>query len=243
MSKESRGFYNRFKNAMLYKKPIFRLMGDRALLVELGDEISPAVNQKLRELFVCLEQQAIEGLVELVAGYCSLLVICDPITISVKNLENQIAETLKLLDMYPLPTPKTVEIPVVYGQEYGPDLEWVAEFHKITPQEVIRLHTQPTYRVYMIGFTPGFPYLGEVPDALAIPRRETPRTHVSRGSVAIAQKQTGIYPVESPGGWQIIGRTPMGLFHPQKQPPSLLEMGDLVKFYAISSEKMVKWRH
>ncbi len=227
---------------MLYEKPLYRLMGDRSVLVELGDEISPAVNQKVREIFVGLDQQAIDGILELVPGYRSLLVVYNPLRIDLKELKKQIDETLGQLDTSQLPTFKTVEIPVVYGEEYGPDLDWVAEFQKITPAEVIELHTQPIYRVYMIGFMPGYTYLGEVPDALVTPRRETPRTHVPRGSVGIAQKQTGIYPVESPGGWQIIGQTPVGLFDPQQNPPSLLEMGDQVKFYAISKKDMLKWQ-
>jgi KipI family sensor histidine kinase inhibitor len=227
---------------MLYDKPLYRLMGDRSVLVELGDEISPAVNQKVCEIFVGLDQQAIDGILELVPGYRSLLVVYNPLRIDLKELKRQIDETLGQLDTSQLPTPKTVEIPVVYGEEYGPDLDWVAEFQKITPEEVIQLHTQPIYRVYMIGFMPGYTYLGEVPDALVTPRRETPRTHVPRGSVGIAQKQTGIYPVESPGGWQIIGQTPVGLFDPQQNPPSLLEMGDQVKFYAISKKDMLKWQ-
>jgi KipI family sensor histidine kinase inhibitor len=216
-------------------------MGDRALLVELGDEISPSVNQMVRQLFAGLDQRALKGLVELVPSYRSLMVIYDPIKISLTDIQHQISETFLHLDASRLPAPKTLEIPVVYGDPYGPDLTWVAEYHNISPQEVIRLHTLPTYRVYMIGFTPGYPYLGEVPDALSTPRRETPRTLVPRGSVGIAQKQTGIYPVESPGGWQIIGRTPMSLFNPQNLPPSRLEMGDRVQFYPISKEEMATW--
>jgi KipI family sensor histidine kinase inhibitor len=227
---------------MHYDTPRYRLMGDRSVLVELGDEISPRVNQNVRELFVGLDHQMIDGILELVPGYRSLLVVFNPLEIELENLKIKIDETARHMGTSELPPPKTIEIPVVYGDEYGPDLEWVAEFQKITTEEVIRLHSEPLYRVYMIGFMPGYPYLGEVPDALVTPRRETPRTHVPRGSVAIAQKQTGIYPVESPGGWQIIGRTPVGLFDPDQKQPSLLEMGDQVKFYAISREDMQKWQ-
>ena len=227
---------------MLYEKPRYRLMGDRSVLVELGDDISPAVNQKVRELFVGLDQQPIAGILELVPGYRSLLVVYNPLRINIEKLQNTIEETFGQLDNSQLPAPRTVEIPVVYGEKYGPDLEWVAEFQKITPGEVIRLHTRPIYQVYMIGFMPGYPYLGEVPDTLVTPRRKTPRTHVPKGSVAIAQKQTGIYPVESPGGWQIIGRTPINLFDPQQKSPSLLGMGDQIKFYAISKKDMLKWQ-
>ncbi len=124
-------------------------------------------------------------------------------------------------------------MPVFYGGEYGPDLEGVAGHLGISTDEVIRLHTETMYRVYMIGFTPGYPYMGELPAALAVPRRSTPRTRVPKGSVGIAQRQTGIYSVESPGGWQIIGWTPIELFDPTRQLPSLLEMGDRVKFEAV----------
>jgi inhibitor of KinA len=112
-------------------------------------------------------------------------------------------------------------------------LEWVAGHLGISTEEVIRLHTETVYRVYMIGFTPGYPYMGELPAALAVPRRSTPRTRVPKGSVGMAQRQTGIYPVESPGGWQIIGWTPIELFDPKRQIPSLLEMGDRVKFESV----------
>ena len=160
--------------------------------------------------------------------------IYDPLIISLADLKRKIRDTYQNLDQAELPDPRTIEIPVVYGGDRGPDLESVAQYHRLTPQAVIDYHTRPTYRVYMIGFTPGYPYLGEVPDAIATPRRETPRILVPRGSVGIAQKQTGIYSVDSPGGWQIIGWTPVNLFDPQGQPPSLLMMGDRVRFKAIS---------
>jgi len=141
-----------------------------------------------------------------------------------------------------IPEPKTLEIPVVYGGEYGPDMEWVSQYHNISVDEVIQLHTGTTYQVYMIGFMPGFPYLGELPEGLATPRRETPRTVIPQGSVAIAQRQTGIYPVESPGGWQILGRTPLKLFNPLHSPPTLLEMGDLVRFFSIGEKEFKQWQ-
>jgi KipI family sensor histidine kinase inhibitor len=227
---------------MLYDKPISRLMGDRAVVFELGDEISPVVNQKVRELFVGFDRAAIKGIVELVPGYRSLLVIYNPLKNNPQELESLAGAILNDEGASQLPAPKTVEIPVVYGEEYGPDLKWVARYHKISPQAVIRLHTQPVYQVYMIGFTPGYPYLGELPDALSTPRRKTPRILVPRGSVGIAQKQTGIYPVASPGGWQIIGRTPVGLFDPLNQPPALLSMGDFVRFFPISKDEMITWQ-
>ena len=227
---------------MLYDKPNFRIMGDRSLLIELGDEISPAVNQSVQELFTGLDIQKPEGILELVPGYRSLLVIFDPLLLSPASLKNIILETINNLDPALLPEPQTVKIPVVYGEDYGPDLADVARYHHLTPDEVIHYHTQPTYRVYMIGFTPGYPYLGELPDAIVTPRRKTPRTRVPRGSVGIAQKQSGIYSVDSPGGWQIIGWTPIHLFDPLRDPPSLLVMGDRVQFFTITAQEADQWQ-
>lgn len=227
---------------MRYNQPKFRPMGDRSLLVELGDEISPTINQSVQELFVGLDLQPPLGILELVPSYRSLLVIYDPAVLSVADLKQIVVDTHDNLDRSQLPPPQTLKIPVVYGDDYGPDLLEVAQYHHLTPEAVIGYHTQPTYRVYMIGFTPGYPYLGELPDAIATPRRNTPRTRVPRGSVGIAQKQSGIYPVDSPGGWQIIGWTPVRLFDPGKNPPSLLVMGDRVQFYSISAQEADQWQ-
>ena len=227
---------------MLYSEPKIRIMGDRAVLVELGDGISPRINQKVRALYSGLSAHGIKGIRDLVPSYRSVMVVYDPLVIALNSLKSQLNEIWKTMDDARLPEPRTVEIPVVYGDQYGPDLEWIANYHHMTPQEVIRLHTQPLYQVYMIGFMPGYPYLGEVPDEIVTPRRKTPRTHVPAGSVGIAQKQTGIYPVASPGGWQIIGRTPVRLFDPQGQPPCFIEMGDRVKFFDITEQELQEWR-
>ncbi|MBW2039574.1 MAG: 5-oxoprolinase subunit PxpB [Deltaproteobacteria bacterium] len=226
---------------MSYQNPRYRIMGDRALILELGDEISPEVNRRVRELVLTLEENPLEGLVEIVPTYRSLLIIYDPLKIGLAALQHRIEEFQKKIEGIPIPEPKTVDIPVVYGGEYGPDLEWVSQYHKISREEIIRLHSGSTYQVYMIGFTPGFPYMGELPQRLATPRRETPRTVIPAGSVAIAQRQTGIYPVESPGGWQIIGRTPLKLFDSTQSPPTLLEMGDRVRFSPIEDEEFEHW--
>mgnify|MGYP001827865392 FL=1 len=227
---------------MLFDSPIFRPMGDRSLLVELGDDISPSVNQRVQELFTALDLRAVDGVRDLVPSYRSLLAVYDPLGISPAELKRTIRNTYQNLDQTELPAPRTIDIPIVYGGEQGPDLETVAQYHHITPQAVIDYHTRPTYRVYMIGFTPGYPYLGEVPEAIATPRRNTPRILVPRGSVGIAKQQTGIYSVDSPGGWQIIGWTPVNLFDPQAQPPSLLMMGDRVRFQAISLQEASQWQ-
>jgi len=223
--------------------PRYCHMGDRALLVELGDQIGLEVNRRVRGLFVTLKDLSPDGIVEIIPGYCSLLLIIDPLGTTLTRLRETLGSILETLDNSRIPEPGSMEVPVVYGGEYGPDLKWVADYHGITPEEVVRLHTAHTYQVYMIGFMPGFPYMGELPKELITPRRETPRTSVPRGSVALAQAQTGIYPSQSPGGWQIIGRTPLTLFDPENRPPSLLEMGDRVRFFAITEEEMIRWQN
>lgn len=226
---------------MPYQNLRYRIMGDRALIVELGDEISTEVNLRVRELTFALEENPLDGLVEIVPTYRSILIIYDPLKVGLTALKQKIKNVQKEIDRIQIPEPKTIDIPVAYGGIYGPDLEWVAQYHKIDSQQVIHLHSKSTYQVYMIGFTPGFPYMGELPELLITPRRETPRTVIPAGSVAIAQRQTGIYPVESPGGWQIIGRTPLQLFDPTQSPPTLLEIGDQVKFFPIGDEEFEHW--
>ncbi|HSO63351.1 MAG TPA: 5-oxoprolinase subunit PxpB [Desulfobacterales bacterium] len=218
---------------MLYAAPVFRPMGDRSLLVELGGKISPDVNRRVQELMLQLEQARLPGVREFAPGYRSLLVVFDPLTLSISELKARITDVAARPGSGGLPPAKLFTVPVFYGGEYGPDLEEVAGHLGLSTGEVIRLHTETIYRVYMIGFTPGYPYMGELPAALAVPRRSTPRTRVPKGSVGIAQRQTGIYSVESPGGWQIIGWTPIELFDPTRRLPSLLEMGDSVKFEAV----------
>jgi KipI family sensor histidine kinase inhibitor len=208
-------------------------MGDRSLLVELGEKIAPDVNRRVQELMLQLQQARMPGVREFAPGYRSLLVVFDPLALSPSELKARITDVAGRPGSAGLPQAKLLTVPVFYGGDYGPDLEGVAGHLGISTDEVIRLHTETIYRVYMIGFTPGYPYMGELPAALAVPRRSTPRTRVPKGSVGIAQRQTGIYSVESPGGWQIIGWTPIELFDPTRQLPSLLEMGDQVKFEAV----------
>jgi KipI family sensor histidine kinase inhibitor len=208
-------------------------MGDRSLLVEIGEKISADVNRRVQELMLRLQQANLPGVRELAPSYRSLLVVFDPLTIAPEKLKAAITDVAARPGGSELPQAKLITVPVFYGGDYGPDLEWVAGHLGISTEEVIWLHTETVYRVYMIGFTPGYPYMGELPAALAVPRRSTPRTRVPKGSVGMAQRQTGIYPVESPGGWQIIGWTPIELFDPKRQMPSLLEMGDRVKFESV----------
>jgi len=221
----------------LYGKTLYLLMGDRGLLLEFGDKISHEVNEKVRRMALAIQAEEIKGIIETVPTYRSLLIIYNPILLRIGDLKKSLQQIEEGLQQMPLPEPKLTRIPVVYGAAFGPDLEFVAEYLRISHQEVIRLHCSKPYFIYMIGFMPGFPYMGELPETLITPRLKTPRLSVPKGSVAIAQKQTGIYSMESPGGWQIIGRTPVELFDPEKDPPALLRMGDRVEFYPISEEE------
>jgi KipI family sensor histidine kinase inhibitor len=225
----------------LYPKAISYLMGDRGLLLEFGDGISSEINEKVRRMALAVQAEAMEGIVETVPTYRSLLIIYNPVILPVQGLRKRLIHIEEGLQQTPLPEPRLTRIPVVYGGIYGPDLEEVARYHQISPGEVIHLHCSNPYLIYMIGFMPGYPYMGELPQALVTPRLKTPRLSVPKGSVAIAQRQTGIYSMESPGGWQILGRTPVELFDPGKNPPALLHMGDLVQFYPIGEEEFKQW--
>jgi inhibitor of KinA len=225
----------------LYPKTLFLLMGDRGLLLEFGDEISSETNEKVRRMALAIQAEAIKGIIETVPTYRSLLIIYDPLILSIDDFKKRLEQLEHGLRQTPFPEPKLTRIPVVYGDPYGPDLDFVAQYHRISHNEVIQLHCSKPYFIYMIGFMPGYPYMGELPDALITPRLKTPRLSVPVGSVAIAQKQTGIYPMESPGGWQIIGRTPVKIFDPKREPPALLQMGDLVQFYPISEKEFEEW--
>jgi KipI family sensor histidine kinase inhibitor len=220
----------------LYQKAKFRITGDQGLLVEYGDTIKLDVNHKVRSMAIVLEKNMPAGIIEIIPTYRSLLIVYDPLQTTPTRLKNTLISLEERLPGIEIPPPGTVEIPVCYGGEFGPDIEFVAESHEITIDEVIRLHTEPEYPIYMIGFTPGFPFLGGLPQALHTPRLETPRTLVPEGSVGIANNQTGIYPVASPGGWRLIGRTPVKLFAPERSNPFLYQAGDRIKFKVISPE-------
>jgi inhibitor of KinA len=225
----------------LYPKTLFYSMGDRGLLVEFGDEISREINEKVRRMALVVHDDIREGIVEVVPTYRSLLITYNPLLLPVEDLKKRLKRIEEGLQQAPLPEPKLTRIPAVYGGHYGPDLEEVARYHQISPEKVIQLHCSKPYLIYMIGFMPGYPYMGELPEELVTPRLKTPRLVVPKGSVAIAQRQTGIYSMESPGGWQILGRTPVELFDPGRDPPALLKMGDLIQFYEISEKEFKEW--
>lgn len=211
--------------------------GDSALVVELGNAISPEINRRVRALDRALRAVSIPGIVEVLPTYRSLLVYYDPLRTSLEELQERIGRLDVPEEEKEERGKRVVEVPVMYGGSYGPDLAHVAEYHRLRPDEVIALHSGTDYVVAMMGFTPGFPYLMGLPEQLATPRLQTPRRSVPAGSVGIAENQTGIYPIESPGGWNIIGRTPLRLFDVQREPPFLIGPGDWVRFVPISEEE------
>lgn len=222
---------------MIYEEPRFLSGGDRAIFIELGDSIDPDVNQRVRNLKLAIEKAGIPGVVESVPSYRSLLVYFEPLQISAPEFRETIGNLLKSLTSGESPERRLIEIPTTYGGEFGPDLELVASHNNLSDAEVVRLHSSTRYLIYMIGFMPGFPYLGGMSPDIATPRKTTPRLKIPAGSVGIAGNQTGIYPAESPGGWQIIGRTPLELFHPTREPPSILQAGDYLTFVSVTPEE------
>src|ERR1700747_252323 len=199
-----------------------------------------AANGSVRRLLQLLCSQPLPGVRNLHPAYCSLLVKFDARQWRHEELEDKLRAYLEQSDELRLPEPRLVEIPMCYGGEFGPDLEDVAKMHGMTPEQVIGLHSSTTYLVYFLGFVPGFAYLGELPVALVTPRHATPRRKVPAGSVGIAGNQTGVYPCETPGGWQLLGRTPLAMVLPDHGGLSLISMGDRVRFKAISREQFAR---
>lgn len=234
----------------------FVTLGDRAVIIRLGNVISEQTNQLVRRIDGHLEHAPFIGFVACVPSFAAVTVHYDPLIVSrSRNVAEQghatifdtVCSRLKpYLDMEQPKTdyqlPRTIEIPVCYGGEFGPDLRFVAENNGLAEEDVIALHSDASYLVYMLGFAPGFPYLGGMSERIAAPRHRTPRTSTPQGSVGIAGKQTGIYSITTPGGWQLIGRTPLVLFHPHEEIPSLLRAGDRVRFNPITSEQFKQYK-
>jgi inhibitor of KinA len=213
--------------------------GEQGLVVELGDSIDPTVNARVHWLARAVASRHGEEVIDVVPTYRSVLLVHDPLRVPRERLE---ALVHALLDEAPegpaMDAPsRLVRVPACYGGEFGPDLETVARYRGLAPEEAIAIHSGATYRVYMLGFTPGFPYLGGVPARLATPRLDVPRQLVKAGSIGIAGEQTGIYPVASPGGWRLIARTPLRLFDPSAATPFLFAAGDRVRFEPIDPRR------
>jgi inhibitor of KinA len=214
---------------------------DQSLLVTFGREITPQGHESVRKLLRLLESQPVAGVLDRRPAYCSLLVTFDALRLRHDDLETILQGYLRRLGDVSLPEPRLVQIPVCYSGEFAPDLDDVAAMHGIPPAQVVELHVSISYLVYFLGFVPGFAYLGELPDALSTPRLAMPRRRVPAGSVGIGGKQTGVYPCSSPGGWRLIGRTPMAMFRPERSEMNLLSIGDRVRFVAISEAQFAAW--
>ena len=216
----------------------FLFSGDSALVIEFGNEISADINKKIRKMMDDIKKENIDGIIELVPTYCSLLINYDVLKINY----NTLVEKLKTFLNNDVETTEgeevtLVEIPTLYNDEFAPDLSYVAEYNKLSKEEVIKIHTGTDYLVYMLGFMPGFTYLGGMSEKIATPRLESPRLQIYPGSVGIAGKQTGMYPSMSPGGWRIIGRTPLKLYNPDSDTPVYISSGDYVRYVSISEEE------
>ncbi len=223
--------------------PKYKYVGDKAVLIEFDNKISEEINEEVRKLDIAINKFLKNLIVETVPAYNSILLYYDPLDVNIKDLLNKLKNLEKSKYNFEIPEPRKLEIPLIYGGEYGPDLEYVAEYNNLTKEEVIEKHIAGEYRVYMLGFTPGFPYLGGLPDELATPRHKNPRGKIIAGSVGIAGSQTGIYPITSPGGWQIIGRTPLDLFIPDSDNPFLFQHGDIVEFKKINRKEYINFKN
>ena len=224
-------------------------LGDCALIVELGDAINEATHLHVQAARRALVAEPLPGVSEVVPAYTTVTLFYDPCAVVQAGapvaeiaewLGAQVRERLKNPPKTAKSKPRTIEVPVCYGGEHGPDLNRVATQARLAPEEVVRRHAKAEYRVHLIGFAPGFPYLGGLPKELVTPRHAKPRMTVPAGSVGIGGEQTGIYPQSTPGGWNLIGRTPLRLFRPEDDPPVLLQAGDIVKFHAITPEEFEK---
>jgi inhibitor of KinA len=231
------------ESSPFYESPRFLPCGDGAVSVEFGRAIDLGLNRKVQKLFSRLKRIVPSGLIDLIPSYRSLLIQYDPIILAWEDLTALVLSALEEETEADLQEGPLVEIPVCYGGVFGPDLPEVASCLNLSPEEVTAIHSGPVYHVYMIGFSPGFPFLGGLDPRLFIPRKKNPREKVPAGSVGLAGPQTGIYSVDSPGGWQLIGRTPLKLFDLQRPDPIYLKAGYKIRFYPIGIEEFENYPH
>jgi inhibitor of KinA len=208
-------------------------LGDSAVRISFGNTISEQVNREIRSFCELLKSYPPKAMIEWTPSYTAVTVYYQPVKTTYYELVTQLNGLLQKLGETTVPKPRRVYVPVCYGGEFGPDLEQVACHNHLSVDEVVRIHSSSSYLIYMLGFTPGFPYMGGMSKIISTPRLKVPRASVPAGSVGIAGEQTGIYSLTTPGGWQIIGRTPLVLYDGNREKPSLFEAGDYVQFYPI----------
>ena len=234
----------------LHPYSIFHL-GDSALTIDFGNGIEEALNKKVLQLFYYLQQTGNPFIKDLVPAYSSLTVYYDVCALKKENREQTAFDTMSDMinaiafdfENTQITQTRLIHLPVCYAGKFAPDLEVFENHNGVSAEELIAIHTSKVYRVFMLGFLPGFAYMGEVDPRIAVPRKERPRLEVEKGSVGIAGLQTGIYPLNSPGGWQIFGRTPIVLFDKQADNPVLFRPGDTVQFYSISEDEFENYQN
>lgn len=214
----------------------FLQCGEGALTVHLGDGIDPAVNRRVTALQGAIGSAGLRGITDLIPAYADLTVCYDCTVISAKALQRQLRRLLDSLSVAGQDRRRVFRLPVCYGGDYGPDLDFVCHHSGLSAQEVIALHSAPDYLIYMLGFLPGFAYLGGLDDRIKTPRLQNPRTKIHAGAVGIGGEQTGIYPLSSPGGWRLIGTTPVKPYDPERDEPILYSAGDYIRFVPIDKE-------
>lgn len=228
-------------------KLTYSSLGDSAVVLEVADTITPEAQKKIQVLSSFFDKHPPSWMVEYIPAFTTVTVFYDPLKIigrieqPYKAVCKELNTILSSISEEVESTSRRIEIPVCYGGEFGPDLEFVAEHNGLLPEDVIAIHTAGDYSVNMIGFAPGFPFVGGMSEKIATPRRDSPRVAIPERTVGIAGRQTGVYPIETPGGWQLIGRTPIRLFKPEDEPPSLLRAGDKLVFRSISLEEYNEW--
>lgn len=224
----------------MYDEIKYLLYGDKAIVIELGNSINKEINTRVRNMMLSIEKENIYGVEEIVPTYRSLMINYNPFKIDFDTLIKKLKLIGKKFNKLSTMKSIVIEIPTLYGDEFGVDIKTVAKHNKMSIQEVIEIHSSCKYLIYMLGFTPGFPYLGGMDERISTPRLKVPRTKIKKGCVGIAGNQTGIYPMDSPGGWQLIGKTPVKLYDETKENPFLLKPGNYLKFVEINRNEFEK---
>ncbi|MDO4976879.1 MAG: 5-oxoprolinase subunit PxpB [Eubacteriales bacterium] len=214
--------------------------GDSSILIEFEKEIRPDINQKISATVQLLKAQHTPGVIDIIPAFCSLLINYDPRVISFDEMKKRLEEILKIEVKAGESRKRVYEIPVCYGGKYGPDIQTIADNAGLSIEEVIQIHSSCDYLIYMLGFLPGFCYLGGLDERIHTPRLANPRLKISAGSVGIGGSQTGIYPLDSPGGWQLMGMTPVKTYDPDREVPILVEAGDYIRFIPIDEEEYLR---